>query len=141
LIGTSRFVEHLAQHREVVAQHDLVGGEAMGGGDGAAAEMIGGADVIEMFVAEDHHVDLVGRAAEMFEALQQMREVGGQPDVDHDGSGFSAHQIGVGGAVGEPDLIDVLGRLDQRADVVFQENRKRAWLAVAHVAALMGWPP
>ena len=26
-----RFVEHLAQHREVVAQHDLVGGEPVCG--------------------------------------------------------------------------------------------------------------
>jgi hypothetical protein len=132
-----RFVEHLAQHREVVAQHDLVGGKAMRGSDGAAAEMIGGADVIEMFVAEDHHVDLVGRAADMFEALQQMREVGRQPDVDHDGSGFSAHHIGVGGAVRETDLVDVLRRLDQRADVIFQENWKRARFAVAHGLAAL----
>src|ERR1700722_20439731 len=45
---------------------------------------------------------------------------------------FSAHHIGVGGAVGEADLVDILGRLDQRADVIFQDNRKRAWFAVAH---------
>ena len=31
-----RLVEHFSQHREIVAQHDLVGGEAMGGDEGAA---------------------------------------------------------------------------------------------------------
>ena len=64
-----RLVEHLAQHREIVAQHDLVGGEPMRGDDGAAAEMIGGADMIEMFVAENHHVDLVGRTIDMVRGI------------------------------------------------------------------------
>src|SRR6266403_190164 len=63
--------------------------------------------------------------------------MGGQPDVDHDGSGFSAHQIGIRSAVLEADLIDVLGRLNQRADVIVQENRKRAGLAVAHGLAAL----
>ncbi len=49
----------------------------------------------------------------------------------------AAHQIGVGGAVLETDLVDVLGGLDQRADVVVQQNRKRARLAVAHGLAAL----
>src|SRR5258705_12959188 len=104
----------------------------MRGDDGAAAEMIGRTDVIEMLVAENQHVDLVRRTAEMIEAFQQVRIVRGQPGIDHDGAGFSAHQVGIGGAVLEADLVDVLGCLNQRADVVVQENRKRARLAVAH---------
>jgi hypothetical protein len=47
-----RLVEHLAQHGEVVAKHDLVGGEAMRGDIGSpAVEMIGRADMVEMLVA------------------------------------------------------------------------------------------
>src|SRR6185437_15922488 len=117
-----RFVEHLAQHREVVAQHDLVGGETVGGNDGAAAEAVGGADVVEMFVAENYHVDLIQPAAEVIEAFQQMDEVRGQPDIDHDGPRFAPHQIGVGGAILESDLVDLLGGLDQRADGIVEEN-------------------
>src|SRR5467141_1457513 len=49
------------------------------------AAMIGGADGVEMFVAENQHVDLVGRAVDMMEAFQQGRIVGRQPDIDHDG--------------------------------------------------------
>jgi hypothetical protein len=130
-------VEHLAQHRKVVAQHDLVGGQPMRGNDGAAAEMIGGADVIEMFMAENHHVDLVRRTVDMMQAFQQRRKIGGQSDVDQDGSRFAAHQIDVGGAVLETDLVDVLGRLNQRADVVVHDDRKRARLAVAHGLAAL----
>ena len=44
-------VEHLAQHREIVAQHDLVGGQAMRGDKTAAGEMIGRTDVIEMLIS------------------------------------------------------------------------------------------
>ena len=109
----------------------------MRGNDGAAAEMIGRADVIEMLVAEHQHVDLFRRAVEVMQAFQQRRIIRGQPDVDHDGPGFAAHQIGVGGAVLEADLVDVLGRLDQRADVVVQQDRKRARLAVAHGLAAL----
>jgi hypothetical protein len=127
-----RLVEHLAQHREIVAQHDLVGGEAMGGDDAAAPEMIRGADVIEMFVTENYHVDLLRRTVGVMQAFQQRRVICRQPDVDHDGSGFAAHKIGVGGAVLETDLVDVLGRLNQGADVSVQENRKTARLAAAH---------
>src|ERR1700716_3669318 len=132
-----RLVEHLAQHREIITQHDLVGGQPVRGDDGAAAEMIGGADVIEMFMAENQHIDLFRRAVDMMQAFQQGRIIRGQPDVDHDGSGFSAHQIGVGGAVLETDLVDVLGRLNQRTDVIVQDHRKRARLAVAHGLAAL----
>src|SRR6202030_4411197 len=99
------------QHRESVAQHDLVGGEPMRGDDGAAGEVIRGADVVEMFVAENQYVDLVGRTADMVEAFHEMREIRGQPDIDHDGPRPATHQIGVGGAVLEADLVDVRGRL------------------------------
>ena len=63
----ARLVEHLAQHREVVAQHDLVGGQPMCGDEGAAVEMIGRADVVEVLVAQHHHVDIIGLHAEMVE--------------------------------------------------------------------------
>src|SRR5207249_6660141 len=121
----------------VVAQHDLVGGEAMRGDDGAAAEMVRRANVIEMFVAQNQHVDFFRRAVDMMEAFQQGRIVGGQPDVDHDGPLASAHQIGTGGAVLETDLVDVLGRLNQRTDVIVQDDRKWARLAVAHWLAAL----
>src|SRR5215212_12101148 len=104
----------------------------MCGDDGAAAEMIGGADVVQMLVAENHHVDLVGRTIEIMEAFQQGRKIRRQPDIDHDGSGTAAQQIGIRGAVLEPDLVDVLGCLYQGAGVIVQENRKRTRLAFAH---------
>src|SRR5882757_7972457 len=109
----------------------------MRGNDGASAKMIGGTDVIEMLVTQNQNVDLVRRAAEMIEAFQQMRKIGGQPDVDHDGSGFAAHQVGVGRAVLETDLVYVFGGLDQRADVIVQDDRKRTRLAVAHGLAAL----
>ncbi len=64
-----------------------------------------------------------------------MRIVRGQPDIDHDGARAAAHQIGVGRAVLEADLIDVLGRLDQRADVAVEQGLERARLALAHEVA------
>ena len=104
----------------------------MRGDIGAAMEMIGRADVVEMLVAQHHHVDLLGRDAEMVEAGQQMRIVRRQADVDHDGARAAAHQIGVRRAVLEADLVDVLGRLDQRADVAVEEGLEGARPAVAH---------
>ena len=101
----------------------------------AAVEMIGRADMVEMLVAQHHHVDLFGRAAEMVEARQQMRIVRRQPDVDHDGARAAAHQIGVRRAVLETDLVDVLGRLDQRADLAVEQGLERARPAVAHELA------
>ena len=73
-----------------------------------------------------------GGHAEMVEACQQMRIVRRQPDVDHDGARAAAHQIGVGRAVLEADLVDVLGRLDQRADLAVEQGLERARPAVAH---------
>src|SRR4029077_20861960 len=99
---------------------------------GAAAEMPDRADMIEMLMAQHHDVDFFRWAVEVMQTFQKRRIVRGQSDVDHDGSGFSPHQIGVGAAVLEADLVDVLGRLDQRTDVVVQEDRKRAHFAFAH---------
>ena len=130
-------VEHFSQHREIVAQHDLVGGEPMRGDIGAAMEMIGRADVVEMFVAQYHHVDLLGCDAEMVEAGQEMRIVRRQADVDHDRARAAAHQIGVRRAVLEADLVDVLGRLDQRADVAVEQGLEGARPAVAHEFAAL----
>ena len=104
----------------------------MRGDIGAAVEMIGRADVVEMLVAQHHHVDLLGRDAEMVEAGQEMRIVRRQADVDHDRPRAAAHQIGVRRAVLEADLVDVLGRLDQRADVAVEEGLEGARPAVAH---------
>src|SRR5215212_9571223 len=104
----------------------------MCGDDGAAAEMIGGADVIQMLVAENQHVDLVGRTTKMMEAFQQGRKIRRQPDIDQDGSGAAAQQIGIRGAVLKPNLVDVLGCLYQGAGVIVQENRKRTRFAFAH---------
>jgi len=104
----------------------------MRGDQGAAAEMPGRADVIDMLMAQHHDIDFFRWAVEVMQTFQKRGIVRGQSDVDHDGSGFSPHQISVGAAVLEADLVDVLGRLDQRADVVVQEDRKRTRLAVAH---------
>ena len=109
----------------------------MRGDDGAAVKVIGRADVIEMLVAEHNHVDFFRRTVEVMQAFQQRRIIRGQPDIDHDGPRLAAHQIGVGGAVLEADLVDIFGRLDQRADVVVQQDRKRARLAVAHGLAAL----
>ena len=107
----------------------------MRGDEGAAVEMIGRADMVEMLVAQHHHVDIVGLHADMVEACQEMRIVRGQPDIDHDGARTAAHQIGVRRAVLETDLIDVLGRLDQRADVAVEQRLERARSALAHEVA------
>src|SRR5258707_15669233 len=78
-----RLVEHLAQHREIVAQHYLVGGQPMRGNDGApAAEMIGGADVVAMFMAEDQPVYFFRRAADMLMVVVHWWEFVGQHDAD-----------------------------------------------------------
>src|SRR5258708_29547068 len=73
----------------------------------------------------------------MMEALQPGRMVGRQSGVDHDGPLASAHQIGIGGAVLETDLVDVVGRRNQRTDVIVEDDRKRARLAVAHWLAAL----
>src|SRR3569832_1703318 len=67
----SRLVEHLAQHREVGSQHDLVGGEPVRSDESAAMKVIGRADMVEVLVAQHHHVDVVGLHAEMLETSQQ----------------------------------------------------------------------
>src|ERR1700716_4179297 len=103
--------------------------------DEAAAEMIGCADVIEMLVAQHHHVDFFGRDADMVQASQQMRIIARQPDVDHDGPFAAANQIAVRRAVLETDLVDVVGRLDQAADLAVEQRLEGAWPAVAHVLA------
>ena len=107
----------------------------MRGDEGAAVEMIGRADMVEMLVAQHHHVDIVGLHADMVEACQQMRIVRGQPDIDHDGARTAAHQIGVRRAVLETDLIDVLGRLDQRTDVAVEQRLEGARSPLAHEVA------
>src|SRR6266446_396055 len=68
-----RLVEHLAQHREVVAQHDLVGGKPVRDDEALAVEMIGCADMVEMLVAQHHHVDLLWRDPDMVKAGQKIR--------------------------------------------------------------------
>ena len=88
--------------------------------------------MVEVLVAQHHHVDVVGLHAEVVETFQQMRIVRGQPDIDQDGARAAAHQIGVCRAVLEADLIDVLGRLDQRADVAVEQGLERARFALAH---------
>jgi hypothetical protein len=60
LIGTCGSLNILRSIEKVVAQHDLVGGQPVRGDQGAAVEMLGGADVVEMLVAENHHVDGLG---------------------------------------------------------------------------------
>jgi len=104
----------------------------MGGNDGAAAEMIGGADVIEMLVAEYQQVDFVRRDADVIEAGQQMRIVCRQPDINHDGALAADHEIGICRAVLEADLVDVRSRLDQRADVAVEQGLEWARSTVAH---------
>src|SRR5271156_6551333 len=69
--------------------------------------------------------------------FQKCWVIRGQPDIDHDGAGLAAHQIGIGGAVLETDLIDVFGRFNQRANAVVEQDRKRAGLAVAHGPAAL----
>ena len=49
----------------------------MRGDEGAAMEVIGRADMVEMLVAQHHHVDVVGLHADMAETCQQMRVVRG----------------------------------------------------------------
>src|SRR5258708_39787540 len=90
-----------------------------------------------MVGAQNEDVDFFRRAGDMTEACQQCRVIGGQPDVDHDGPPAPANQIGIGGAVLETDLVDVLGRLNQRTDVIVEDDRKRARLAVAHWLAAL----
>ena len=64
-----------------------------------------------------------------------MRIVRRQPDIDHDGARTAAHQIGVRRAVLETDLVDVVRRLDQRADLAVEQGLERARLALAHELA------
>src|SRR6185436_9456416 len=59
----------------------------------------------------------------------------GQPDIDHEGARTAAHQIGVCRAILETDLIDILGRLDQRTDVAVEQGLERAWPTLAHEGA------
>jgi hypothetical protein len=128
-----RLVEHLAQHREVVAQHDLVGGEAMRRDIGAlAVEMIGGADMVEMLMAQHHHIDLVRRDADMVEAGEEVRKVRGQPDIDQNRALGSYDEIGIGRAVLEADLVDVRGRQNQGADLGLEQGLEGRGPAVAH---------
>src|SRR4051794_24186851 len=98
----------------------------------AAAEMIGRADVIEVLVAQHHHVDFFGRDADMVQAGQQMRIIARQPDIDHDGPPAAAHQIGIRRAVLETDLVDVVSRLDQGTDLSVEQRLEGARPAVAH---------
>ena len=91
--------------------------------------------MVEMLVAQHHHVDFFGRAVEVLQARQQMRIVRRQPDIDHDGARTAAHQIGVRRAVLETDLVNVVGRLDQRADLAVEQGLERARLALAHELA------
>ena len=104
-------------------------------GDVTAAEMIGRADMVEVLVAQHHHIDFFRGDADMVQTRQQVRIIGRQPDVDHDGAPAAAHQIGVGGAVLESDLVDVVGRLDQRTLVAVEQRLERAWFTVAHELA------
>ena len=76
--------------------------------------------MIEMFVTEHHHVDLVGGIIDMVKACDEVRVILGQPDIDHDRALCAAHEIGVGGAVLEADLVDVLGCLNQSTAVAVQ---------------------
>jgi len=99
--------------------------------------MIGGADVVEVLVAQDNHVDLVGGAADMAQAVEELRKIRRQSDIDQDGARCTAHQVGVGSAVLETDLVDILRRLDQGADIVAEEDRKLGRLAVAHDSAAL----
>ena len=85
-----------------------------------------------MLVAQHHHVDHFGRDAKMGEASKEMRVVGRQPDVDHDGPLAAAHQIGICRAVLEADLVDVLGRLDQRGELAVEQGLEGGWPTVAH---------
>src|SRR6185312_10947992 len=128
-----RLVEHLAQHREVVAQHDLVGGEAVRGDVGSSLEMIGRADMVEMLVGEHHHVDLLRLDADMIEAGEEVRVVGRKADIDHDGALGADHDIGVGGTVLEAHLIDVGCGLDQGRNLDIEQGLERRRAAVTHM--------
>src|SRR5882757_806023 len=75
----------------------------------------------------------------MRKAFQKMREIRGQPDVDHDRARRAAHEVSIGGAVLETDLIDVLRRLNQGTDVGIQQRDERARLAVVHEVAALNW--
>ena len=100
--------------------------------EAAAVEMPGRADMVEMLVAQHHHVDIVRLHADMVEACHEMRVVRGQSDIDQNGARAAAHQVSVGCAVLEADLIDVLGRLDQRSDLGVEQYLERTGPALAH---------
>src|SRR5438445_710250 len=81
------------------------------------------------------YLELLGGKADVLQAGDEVRVVRRQADIDHDGPQAAAHQIGVGRAVLEADLVDVLCRLDQRADVAVEQGLEWACPALAHELA------
>ena len=95
--------------------------------------MIGCADMVKMLVAEDHHVNALGRDSR--DARGRSSRCGWldeRPTSIKIVRDWCRDEIGVGGAILEADLIDIGARLDQRAGLAFQQGLEWGGTAVAH---------
>ncbi len=105
LIG---LIEHLSQHGEVIAERDLVGREAMGCDDGPPCKKMRRADVIQVFMGQNDHVQVFRLAGEVSQTLLDVRIGRSQANIDQHSSRCAPDEISIGRTAFEAELINIL---------------------------------